>query len=271
MAADALHNLNDAMALVVVYVARRIGRKSADQARTFGYQRAQVIGATINLVALGVVGLFLAYESILRLFEPRSVDGWIMIVLALVALVVDVATVLLLFTMRKGNLNVRAAFTHNLSDALASLAVLLGGVAILTLGWHWVDGLLSLLIVAYILLQVLQMLPAALRVLMESTPQGLDLAAVVAAITAVEGVQDAHHLHVWLLDEDTCALEAHVVIGRENGKLMDEIKAGIRERLQAEFSIQHSTLELEFPETADAAGHDTGRVAGNCSDGTRQR
>jgi cobalt-zinc-cadmium efflux system protein len=266
LVADALHNLNDALALVVVYVARRISRRSADRRRTFGYQRAQVVGATINLVALGVVGLFLAYESVERLFEPRLVDGWVMIALAGVALAVDVATVLILVSMRRGSLNVRAAFVHNLSDALASLGVLVGGVLILTASWHWVDSLLSLSIVGYIFWQVARMLPESVRVLMESTPVGLDLDEVVAEMTAVEGVEDAHHLHVWLLDENRCALEAHVVIGRGDVGRMDRIKSEIRGRLERRFGIAHTTLELELPETAGEAGHDTGMVADNCAD-----
>lgn len=266
LVADALHNLNDAMALVVVYVARRIGRRDADRARTFGYQRAQVIGATVNLVALAVVGLFLAYESIMRFFAPRPVDGWVVIILAGVALAVDLLTVLLLVGMRRGSLNLRAAFIHNLSDALASVAVLLSGIAILTLGWHWLDPLLSLVIVAYIFWQVALMLPESLRVLMESAPPGLDLAEVAAEISGVEGVSGAHHLHAWLLDENSCALEAHVVIARGQAEEMDEIRARVRRRLERRFDIHHSTLELEFPETAGADGHDTGLVAEGCGD-----
>jgi cobalt-zinc-cadmium efflux system protein len=162
-------------------------------------------------------------------------------------------------------MNVRAAFLHNLSDALASVGVLLGGIAILTLGWTWIDPLLSLLIVGYIFVQVARMLPESLRVLMESAPGDLDLDLVVAAINEVEGVLGAHHLHVWLLGEEMSALEAHVVISRTQAGRMDEIKAEVRARLAAEFDIHHSTLELEFPETALEVGHDTSMLADDCS------
>lgn len=263
LAADALHNLNDAMALVVVYVARRVSRRSADASRTFGYRRAQVVGAMINLVALAVVGLFLAYESFERLFIPSEVGGWVVIILAGVALLVDAATVAVLFAMRRGSVNVRAAFAHNLSDALASVAVLLGGIAIVTLEWHWVDPLLSLLIVAYIFWQVASLMPQTVRVLMESAPKGLDLESVRGAIAGVDGVVDAHHLHAWLLDEDDCALEAHVVINRSHAGEMEELKRGIRSRLEERFGIHHSTLEFEFPEVGLEQGHHTETVA-NC-------
>ena len=255
LAADALHNLNDAMALVIVYVARGISRRSADARRTFGYKRAQVIGATVNLVALAVVGLFLAYESITRFFEPRDVDGWTMIILAGVAIAVDFGTVFILISMRRGSSNVRAAFVHNLSDAFASVGVLLGGVAILVAGWHWVDPLLSMAIVAYIFWQVAKMLPETFRVLMESAPEGLDLHEVAAATMEIDGVEDAHHFHAWLLDETECALEAHIVVAPERIEEMERIKSKVRHVLEERFGIHHSTLELEYPSTNREAAH----------------
>lgn len=262
LVADALHNLNDAMALVIVWIARRISRRRPDATRTFGYRRAQVVGAAVNLVALGVVGMFLAYESVLRFFDPRDVDGWTVIALGGVALAVDVATVLLLLSMRRGSVNVRAAFVHNLSDALASVAVVLGGVAVVTLDWDWVDPLLSLLIVGYIFHQVARMLPGVLSVLMESAPEDLDLQEVADAIAGVDGVEGAHHLHAWQLDEKRCALEAHVVIPRERAQAMDAVRAEVRRVLEERFGIGHSTLELEFPDTAEEAGHDRRLVPG---------
>lgn len=259
LVADALHNLNDAMALVIVWVSRRISRRKPDRQRTFGYQRAQVVGALVNLVALAVVGLFLGYESILRFFEPRDVDGWTVIVLAGVALLVDVGTVLLLITMRKGNVNVRTAFVHNFADALASLAVLLGGIVIVMWDVNWIDPLLSLGIVAYIFWQVAKMLPETVRVLMEGSPPGLDIDQVAAAIVEINGVLDAHHLHAWMLDEEHYALEAHVVIARRDAPRMEAIKTEVRRRVEG-FGINHSTFELEFPETARRDDHDASLI-----------
>ncbi len=260
LAADALHNLNDALALVIVYVARRVSRRRADRRRTFGYERAQTVGATINLVALAVVGLFLAYESITRFFDPREVDGWTVVVLGGIALAVDVLTVVLLVSMRKGSSNVRAAFVHNLSDALASLAVVVGGIFILTLGWVWVDPLLSLLIVAYVAWQVVRMLPENVRILMESVPPGLDLDDVVAQIVAVDGVVDAHHLHVWMLDEERRALEAHVVIERPRVHDLERIKHDVKRRLRDELGVHHSTLEIEVDDGPEGAGHERSMI-----------
>jgi len=260
LVADALHNLNDAVALVIVLVARRVARRRPDRWRTFGYRRAEVVGALINLVALATLGLFLAYESVLRFFEPREVEAWVVVALAGLALAVDVLTVVLLYAMRRGSLNVRAAFLHNLTDALASLAVLLGGVAMLLWDVTWVDPLLSLVIVAYIFYGVFKMLPGTLNVLMEGAPEGFDLEGMARLLCEVEGVRDVHHVHVWQLDEHRTALEAHVVIRRSDAGEMDRIRGEVRGRLRERFGVSHATLELEFASTAGSPEHDTSVV-----------
>ena len=259
--ADALHNLNDAAALLIALVARRIARRQADKQRTFGYRRAEVVGGLINLVALAVVGMFLAYESILRFFEPSDVGAWIMIVVAGIALTVDVLTVVLLYAMRRGSVNVRAAFMHNLSDALASVAVIAGGVGILLFDITWLDPLFSLLIVAYIFWQVAQLLPETVRVLMESVPEGLDVDQLVARMQGVSGVQSVHHVHAWKLDEVHSALEAHVVVAQDDMWALERIKGDLKGLLSREYDIEHSTLEFEWAGSDPEDAHDTAIIA----------
>ena len=261
LVADALHNLNDAVALLIALFARRVARRQPDARRTFGYRRAEVVGGLINLVALAVVGVFLAYESVLRFFEPTDVGPWVIIIISGIALGVDVLTVVLLYAMRKGSVNVRAAFMHNLSDALASVAVLVGGVVILLSGVTWVDPLLSLLIVGYIFYQVAQLLPGTVRLLMESAPAGLDLDELVRRMEGIDGVRGVHHLHVWGLDEHENALEAHVVVARGDVQDLERVKAAVKRLLKDEFDVAHATLELELPATAGEAGHDTSVIA----------
>jgi cobalt-zinc-cadmium efflux system protein len=257
LVADAMHNLNDALALVNVLIARRISRRSADERRTFGYRRAKVVGGLINLVALVVVGLFLAYESIVRLFEPSDVGAWTMVALAGLALAVDVLTVVLLFVMRKGSINVRAAFVHNMPDALASLVVMLGGFAILLFDATWVDPLLSLLIVGYIFWQAWRMIPEAVNVLMEGSPDAVSLSDVAQRLRRVDGVVDVHHLHVWMLDEQHKAFEGHLVLDDRDLSRMDIVKEEARTVLDEEFGIVHATLEVESQATVAAESHDT--------------
>jgi cobalt-zinc-cadmium efflux system protein len=244
--ADALHNTNDAGALLIAYIARKISRKGADEKYTFGYQRAELIGAMIQLTALIIVGLYLVYEAVRRVFAPEPLaGGWIMAA-AGVALVVDIVTAWLLWSMSKGSLNVKAAFLHNLTDAGASVTVLLGGAAIYWLGWNWVDPILTLLIAGYILWMSRGMLLKTSSILMEGTPDELSVEEIKKALEALDDVENVHHIHVWELDEHHRALEAHIVI--EEARSMEELeslKATIKNHLDERFAISHSTLEFE--------------------------
>lgn len=249
--ADALHNTNDAAALLVAWIARKISKRGADRKFTFGYQRAELIGAMIQLTALILVGLFLVYESIKRFVDPQPLlGGWIMAA-AGVALVVDVATTWLLWAMSKGSLNVKAAFLHNITDAFASLAVLAGGAAIFFLGWYWVDPALSLLIAGYILFMSFGLLKRTAGILMEGTPPQISVDSIVAAICEIDGVSSMHHLHVWQLDEHHRALEVHIVL-QEAASLsdMENVRDRVKATLQERFDIAHSTLEFESKERA---------------------
>jgi cobalt-zinc-cadmium efflux system protein len=245
LVADALHNLNDAASLGLALLARRIARRPADRKRTFGYRKAELIGALINLTTLIIVGLYLIYEAIWRFFDPQPIAGWIVIFLAGIALVVDVITALLTFAMSKGNLNVKAAFVHNLSDAFASVAVIVAGTLILLYEWYWADWVATLIISAYILWHGAVMLRSTIRILMDSVPEDIDLDELVAAMEAVEHVEQVHHIHVWQLDEHHRALEAHVVLDTKNLDQLETIKDTLKATLQTRYDIGHSTLEFE--------------------------
>lgn len=258
--ADAAHNTNDAAALLIAYTARKISRKRADEKFTFGYRRAELIGAMIQLTALIVVGLYLLFEAATRFFNPEPLlGGWIMVAAA-AALLIDVATAWLLWAMSKGSLNVKAAFLHNLTDAGASLAVLLGGATIYWLNWNWVDPLLTVVIAGYILFMSFGMLRRTAAILMEGTPPGLSLDQLRSSVKAISGVAGLHHLHVWELDEYHRALEAHIVMdsGIENNPAArQQLRQQIKDHLAKEFHIPHSTLELE---SADQPCRDTCRI-----------
>ena len=241
---DAAHNFNDANALLIAYIARRISKKEANERFTFGYRRAEMIGALINLTLLAVIGLYLVYEGISRFFEPTEIIGWLMAATAILAIVIDVGTAVLLWAMSQGSLNVRAAFIHNIVDALGSVAVLIGAAAIIWLDWTWVDPAITLVIAGYVLWQVCTMFPQATRVLMEGAPPGLDLTELTAAVEQIEGVDNLHHLHVWELDEQHRALEAHLTVSSSEG--LDTIKTQVKQLLHDKFDISHSTLEFEL-------------------------
>jgi cobalt-zinc-cadmium efflux system protein len=257
--ADALHNTNDAAALLIAYIARKIGRKGADKKYTFGYRRAELIGAMIQLTALIVVGLYLVYEAVRRFFAPEPLlGGWIMAA-AGVALVVDIVTAWLLWSMSKGSLNVKAAFLHNLTDAGASVAVLLGGAAIYWLEWTWVDPLLTLGIAGYILWMSFGLLKRTASILMEGAPADVDIAEVRRAVEGIDGILDMHHIHLWELDEHRRAIEAHIVIEPASSmRELEALKSQAKERFRERFGIAHSTLEMES-ESMDCEDSEKGR------------
>ncbi len=242
--ADALHNFSDAASLLIAWVARKIGRQPPDSFRTFGYKRAEVIAALINLVTLVMVGLYLIYEALWRLFEPQPIDGWLVVIVAGIALVIDLITAMLTYSMSKSSINIRAAFLHNLSDAMASLAVIAAGSAILLYGWYWLDTLLTFLIAGYVLYQAALLLPKTIHILMQGVPEGVVIDDVIEEMEQVKGVKNVHHVHIWQLDEHHNAIEAHVVID-DIGE-METVKADLKQMLPQRFHIGHSTLEFEI-------------------------
>lgn len=240
--ADALHNFSDASSLLIALVARKIGRQPADHFKTFGYKRAEVIAALINLVTLVLIGFYLIYQAIWRIFEPQVIEGWTVVIVAGVALVVDVGTAMLTYRMSKTSMNIRAAFLHNVSDALASVGVIIAGALILLYEWYWSDTLLTLVIASYVLYQAATLLPKTIHILMQGTPEDIAINDVIQAMEQVVGVSNVHHVHIWQLDEYRNALEAHVVI--DDGQL-ESIKATLKEMLKQRYAIDHSTLEFE--------------------------
>ncbi|MCF4007891.1 cation diffusion facilitator family transporter [Rheinheimera sp. UJ63] len=243
--ADAMHNLSDAASLGIAIFARKISRKPADELKTFGYKRAEVIAALINLTTLIIIGLYLIYEALWRLAEPQEIAGWLVVIVASFALLVDVVTVLLTYAQSKNSMNIKAAFLHNVSDALASVAVIIAGTLILLYQWYWVDTLLTLLIAGYVLWQGFSMLPKANHLLMDGTPEHIDIPQVITAMQAVDGVTNVHHVHIWQVDEQHSALEAHVVVENMDVAALEKIKTTLKALLAREFRIGHSTLEFE--------------------------
>jgi len=253
LVADALHNFSDCGSLVIALVARRIGRLPSDARRTYGYGRAEIVGALINVTILMVIGLYLAIEALRRLFTPQSIDGWLVVVVAGVALVVDVATAGLLYALSRRNLNVRAAYLHNLADAFSSLGVIVAGGFILMVGMYWTDAAITLAIAGYIFWQSISILRRSIHILMQGAPADVDAAALVAELQSIPGVIEIHHLHLWEMDEHERALEAHVVVDEAHLARWAEIKREIKLRLDQLFRIRHSTVEFEGPNEASCA------------------
>ncbi|MEP3072761.1 cation diffusion facilitator family transporter [Maricaulis sp.] len=248
--ADALHNFSDMAALAIAYAARKIARRPADERMTFGYGRIEIVAALINYTTLILLSLYLIYEGGMRMIDPPEVAGWTVVILGGVAITIDTLTALLTYSMQKGSVNIRALFLHNLSDALASVAVVAGGVLIVLYDMRWVDPAITIAIALYILYLAVTEIGAPIRTLMLGSPSGIDGAAVIDAMRTIEGVTDVHHVHLWQMQEHTAALDCHVVLTEKGWTRIEAVKADLKDRLKSRFGIAHSTLEFEHADRA---------------------
>ena len=257
--ADALHNFSDMASLVIAFAARKVARRPADARMTFGYGRIEIVAALINYTTLILVGVYLIYEGVMRMFDPPAVQGWAVVVLGSVALVVDTLTAWLTYSMQKGSVNIRALFLHNLSDALASVAVIVGGTLILLYEASWVDPAITIGIAIYILFLAVTEIGGPIRILMLGSPPDIDCSEVVDALRSSVGVHDVHHVHLWQMHEHEVALDCHVVLDDKNWEHQEARKIEIKANLKDQFGISHSSLEFEHigraHEDADIFGH----------------
>lgn len=241
--ADALHNFSDAAALGLALFARRIGRRPADKLMTFGYARAELVAALINLTTLIIVGFYLIVEAVNRFISPQPVEGWTVVIVAGVALVVDVITAVMVYSGSKSSLNIKAAFLHNVSDALASVGVIIAGTLIILFDLYVADLIMTLVIAAYVIYQGFSIMPRTVRLLMGAVPDELEFDQIVTALQELDGIHDILHVHVWSISEHHRALEAHVVQVGSSLKEFETLKAKARTLLQERFQIEHATIE----------------------------
>ncbi len=257
--ADALHNLSDMAALIIAFAARKIARRPADTRMTFGYGRVEVVAALINYTTLILLSLYLLYEGVLRWIDPSPVAGWAVVIIGCIALAVDAFTAALTWAMQRGNVNIRALFLHNLSDAFASVAVVAGGTLILLYDLYWVDPVITLGIAVYILYLAAREIGDPVRTLMLGSPVGINGDDIIERLLGIDGVEELHHVHLWQMQENQPALDTHVVLSKTGWPAIEQIKAQIKSRLAEEFGIEHSTLEFEHADHSvchdDACGH----------------
>jgi cobalt-zinc-cadmium efflux system protein len=243
---DGIHNLSDTSSLIISLAARKIAGKRANKSKTFGYRRAEIIGAFINLIVLIVISIILIRAAVERFIHPGAVDGEWMIIVGIIAAVGNFGVVFLLAASSKGSLNIKSTYLHFLADGLASIGVFIGGLLIIFYHFYIVDPILTLLIAGYIIWQSIGMLRETIDILMEGTPHNLDVNTIIRNMRRIEGVRDIHHVHVWQMDENNILLESHVMINRDDARHIELIKDELKTMLRRNFDIHHSTLEFEW-------------------------
>ena len=244
--ADAGHMIGDSGALAMSLVIAFIAARPRSAQKTYGYRRAEVIGALLNALALVGICVWILTEAVERIEHPPEVRGLGMLLTATLGLVVNIVVVWLLATRGGGSINVRGAMLHVLGDALGSVAAIVAGLFLVSFGWRIADPIASLVIAALILYAGLRLLRETTHVLMEGTPSDLDVHDLEQTILGTPGVADVHDLHVWALTPGEPMLTAHVVI--EKGQHGTHVAQHVGERLRATHGIDHVTIQPEAPE-----------------------
>lgn len=244
---DALHNFSDVLSLAISLVAHKLSRRKASINNTFGYKRAELIAAFINAITLIVVALFIIYEALHRLFQPEPIESTLVIWLALLGIVVNGSSVLLLKKDAEHNLNMKSAYLHLLTDMMASVAVLVGGLLMKFYSWFWVDSVMTLFIALYLIYVSYDLIKSATKMLMLFTPDTIDIKEVVREVHKIPGVNKLHHIHIWHLNDEELHLEAHLDCSHdikmsEFNLLLDQVEKVLFEK----FHINHINIQPEF-------------------------
>jgi cobalt-zinc-cadmium efflux system protein len=244
---DALHNFSDVLSLVFSLIAHKLSRKKATEDHTFGYKRAELIAAFVNALTLIIVAFILIYGATDRFFHPKSIESNLVIWLSLLGIVVNGGSVLLLKKNAENNLNMKSAYLHLLSDMMASVAVLVGGLLMKFFGWFWVDGVMTIFIGIYLIVIGFNLLKTSTKMLMLFTPDEIDINEIVEEVKKIPGAGILHHIHVWYLNEDELHLEAHLDCS-EDIKLSEfnEISYKIEQLLLEKFHINHLNIQPEY-------------------------
>jgi cobalt-zinc-cadmium efflux system protein len=241
---EAGHNVSDALALLLSFVAVYFQGRPASHAKTFGYQRAGVLAAFLNALTLIVIAAGIAIEAVHRLGSPVAVQPRLMMIVAAAGVVMNGVIAAFLFSGSR-DVNIRSTFIHMLGDTLSTAAVIVGGAAILFTNLNWIDPVLSLLIAALILWSSISIVRETLNILLEGTPRGLSVPEIRNSLATINGVLDVHDLHVWSLGSQTRALATHVTIDDIPPSESNRILGEIREHLLSRYGIYHTTVQFE--------------------------
>jgi len=242
---DALHNLSDFVSLVINYAALLLGRRGPTHKHTFGFKRLEIFATLISVALLYGAGIYIAIEAWHRFLNPQPIAGQFVIWIALLGFAGNFISALMLHAGSKVNLNMKSAFMHMLSDAVTSLAVAILGFVWLYKPWFWLDPVFSWLIVAMILFGGWGLIKDSVLILMNATPEGINLFDIRKSLEAIEGVKEIHDLHVWNPSAENIALAVHITVPDQMLSEVDDLAEKVRTILFKEFKIDHPILQFE--------------------------
>ena len=242
---DAGHMFTDNIALLLAFFAMKFATRPATGKKTFGFYRLEILAALLNGIVLVLISLFIMYQAYMRMVHPQPVEGRLMLLVAIISLVANVAGAFLLFKHSHASLNIRGAYLHIIGDALSSIGVVIGGIIIIYADWYLIDPILSIIISMIIIYGSWALVKESVNILLESVPAHIDIDTVTAEISQVEGVREAYHIHIWAITSGVYSMSAHVLIDDQLISGCRNIVDEIRELLSKKFNILHSTIQLE--------------------------
>jgi cobalt-zinc-cadmium efflux system protein len=243
---DAAHNFSDVLSMVISYLANRLATREATEKQTFGFRRSEILAALINAATLIIISVIILFEAVQRLINPVPISANTVIYLAIAGILANGISVLFIRNDSHENINMRSVYLHLLGDMLTSVAVLLGGLAMKYLQWYRTDSVFSIVIAIYLLYMSWGILRSSLRIIMQFTPEEVDIQKIAKGIENIAGVKNTHHVHVWQINEHDLMFEAHI-------DLAEDIKVSNFETVLKEIKqllklngINHSTIQPEF-------------------------
>jgi cobalt-zinc-cadmium efflux system protein len=244
LVSDAFHNLSDTLAIIFSYGAQKMAQKETNERHTYGYQRLEILSAFINSFILIILSLFLAVEAFKRFNSPEKINSHLMLIVAVIGLLANLFSTLLLRQEADENLNIKSSYLHLLSDTLSSISVIIGAVLIRFFGIYWIDPVITLIISIYILLEAIIVIKKAAAILIQSAPT-IDYEKMEQEIKAIEGVKDVHHVHIWQYSEKIIIFDGHIDF---EDQLLSEIEKAyprITSLLKLKYGITHVTIQAE--------------------------
>ncbi len=244
---DALHNLGDTSALFIAWLANRVSRRKQNTRKTFGYKRIEILAALFNAIVLVVIIVYLFIEAFQRLSSPEPIKGLVMFIVAVIGLIANLTSVILLRKFKRDNINIRAAYLHLLGDTISSVIVIITAALIYFYNIYWIDPLVTFLLGIYLLRETFLILKEALDILMQFTPSGLDLNDVKLSLEAIPGIENIHHVHAWNLNDKEIHFECHVDLSNDiRISETETIKNLVQKTLLNKYNVNHVTIQYEY-------------------------
>lgn len=244
---DAVHNLSDTMAIVISYIAILIGKKDSTSKNTFGFKRIEILAALFNAVVLIAISIYLFYEAYQRFLNPQVIESKLMFIVATIGFLGNIISVILLHKDSSNNLNIKAAYLHLIGDTFSSVGVIIGSILIYYFNITWIDPLLTIIIGLVIIKATWSIVKETLEILMEASPENLDLQLIKIELEKHSEISNIHHIHAWRLSDNIIHFQCHAdLCDNKTIKDVDKIRLDLENILCANFGIDHITIQMEL-------------------------